>query len=70
MANVKAPGWGGPRKGSGRPPSTEEGARNNRVVVTLTDGQLAKLRAIAKARDLPLGTAAYQILERGLRRAT
>ena len=52
-------------KGSGGPP---ENVRRNRVVVTLTDAELAKLRKWAKDRDLPLGTVAYEIVERALRR--
>ena len=52
-------------KGSGGPP---EMVRRNRVVITLTDAELAKLHRLAEERDLPLGTAAYEIVERTLRR--
>ena len=34
----------------------------------VTDAELAKLEALAKARRLPLGTVAYEIVERVLRR--
>lgn len=64
--------WGGPRKGAGRPPGTGPGpspdSRRNRVVVMLTDQELAKLRDLADERDLPLGTAAYEIVARALGR--
>ena len=52
-------------KGSGGPP---EKVRRNRVVITLTDLELAKLHRLAEERDLPIGTAAYEIVERSLRR--
>ncbi len=52
-------------KGSGGPPET---VRRNRVVVMLTDGELAKLHRLAEAKDLPLGTAAYELLAGVLRR--
>ena len=42
--------------------------RRNRVVITLTDVEFAKLHRLAKSRDLAIGTAAYEILERSLRR--
>jgi hypothetical protein len=34
----------------------------------VTDAELAKLHRLAERRDLPLGTVAYEILERDLRR--
>jgi hypothetical protein len=34
----------------------------------LTDGEFAQLEAIAKERALPVGTVAYEIVERALRR--
>lgn len=63
---MKGRGWGGPRRGSGRP--TEETARRVRIVVLINDDQAARLRALADKLELPVGTVAYQILERGLRR--
>jgi hypothetical protein len=52
-------------KGSGGPP---EKIRRNRVVVMLTDAELAKLHRWAEERDLPLGTVAYEIVGRALAR--
>ncbi len=62
---------GGPRrrpgrpKGSGGPP---ESIRRNRVVVLVTDSELAKLHRLARRWDLPSGTAAYQLLASALKR--
>ena len=68
---VRKGSWGGPRKGSGRKPTSREGTvRRNRVVVTLTDSELAALNRLAEAQRLPLGTMAYGFVARGLRRAT
>ena len=52
-------------KGSGGPP---EKVRRNRVVITLTDAELAKLHRLADRKNLPLGTAAYEIVARALGR--
>ena len=68
MAAVMKGRHGGPRKGSGRPAGPPEQVRRNRVVVMLTDAELAKLSALAEERDLPLGTAAYEIVARSLAR--
>jgi hypothetical protein len=38
------------------------------VVVTLTDAELARLHRWAEERSLPVGTVAYEIVERALRR--
>ncbi len=60
---------GGPRPGSGRPKGSggpPELVRRNRVVILLTDGELAKLRSLADERGLPPGTVAYEIVGRGL----
>lgn len=64
-------GWGGPRKGAGRKAGfgkAPEDVRRNRVVVMLTDAELAALHRFAESRDSPLGTAAYELLSKGLRR--
>jgi hypothetical protein len=53
-------------KGSGGPP---ELVRRHRVIVSLNAGELATLEAVADARNLPLGTAAYALLAPALRRA-
>jgi hypothetical protein len=34
----------------------------------LTDAELAKLHRLAEDRELPIGTVAYEIVERALRR--
>jgi len=71
MARVRTTGRGGPRPGSGRPRGSggpPEGVRRNRLTVLLTDGELAKLTALARERKLPVGTVAYQALARGLAR--
>ena len=52
-------------KGTGGPP---ELVRRHRVVVTLNDGELKKLKRLALTRDLPMGTAAYQLVAAGLAR--
>lgn len=61
--------WGGPRKGAGRPGGDPEDVRRNRVTFTLTDRELEKLKALADARGLPVGTLAYEYVERAMRRA-
>lgn len=56
----------------GRPPGTggpPEQVRRNRVVVMVRDGELAALHRLADARGLPLGTIAYELLSKSLRRA-
>lgn len=58
----------GTRKKVGRPRKRIQDARRNRVVIMLTDADLATLSRIAKASDLPLGTIAYEIVGRALAR--
>ena len=53
----------------GRPPGPPEQVRRNRVVVMLTDADLATLHRMADAQAKPLGTVAYEIVSKGLRRA-
>jgi hypothetical protein len=60
--------WGGPRRGAGRRPGPTDTVRRNRVTITLTDAELAKLHRLAEKKDLPLGTAAYEIVARVLAR--
>ena len=52
----------------GRPRKRLQDARRNRVVIMLTDAELAALNRIAKASDLPLGTIAHEIVGRALAR--
>ncbi len=68
MTAVKRTGRGGPRPGSGRPRGPSGEVRHNRVVILLTDSELAKLHRVAKAKDLPFGTVAYQIVASSLSR--
>ena len=51
--------------GSGKPP---EEVRSYRVVMSLTRAELDTLERIADEQETPLGTAAYQILARALKR--
>jgi len=67
MATGKRGMWGGPRKGAGRK-ATAGQVRRNRVVVMLTDAELAKLHRWAEEKDLPLGSIAYEIVGRALAR--
>jgi hypothetical protein len=68
----KTAGWGGRRRGAGRPLGTGTGpskhARINRVVAMLSNDELKILQAHAKREKLPLGTAAYRIIAQSLRR--
>jgi hypothetical protein len=65
-------GWGGRRPGAGRPPGTGKGpspgARINRVVAMLSNDELKVLKQIARKQRLPLGTAAYEIISRAIKR--
>jgi hypothetical protein len=38
------------------------------VTFTVTDAELAKLTALAEVRGLPIGTLAYEYVERAMRR--
>jgi hypothetical protein len=58
----------GKGKKVGRPRKRIEDARRNRVVIMLTDAELATLNRISKASNLPLGTVAYEIVGRTLAR--
>ncbi len=64
--------WGGRRRGAGRPTGTGTGpskdARINRVVAMLSNDELKILKAHAKREKLPLGTAAYRIIAKTLKR--
>jgi hypothetical protein len=65
-------GWGGKRSGAGRPKGSgtgpSPGARINRVVAMLSNDELKALKRIAREQKLPLGTAAYRIIARALKR--
>jgi hypothetical protein len=68
IVTVRKTGRGGPRPGAGRPRGPSGEVRRNRVVLMLTDTELAKLQRWANERRLPFGTVAYEIVERALRR--
>jgi len=65
-------GWGGRRPGAGRPKGSgtgpSPGARINRVVAMLSNDELKALKRIARQKKVPLGTAAYQIIARAIKR--
>lgn len=52
----------------GRPPKPAEEVRRNRLVVMITDAELAALRALAGKRGVPQSTLAHEVLARLLRR--
>jgi hypothetical protein len=60
---------GGPRLGAGRKHTVQGEPRRNRVVALLTDAEHAKLERLAARDQVPLGTKAWEILARVLRRA-
>ncbi|MGI9590607.1 MAG: hypothetical protein ACR2P8_04505 [Myxococcota bacterium] len=65
-------GWGGRRagagrpKGSGRTPSAK--ARVNRVVVMLDEDDYRVLERQARKTKIPLGTAAFELMHKALKR--
>ena len=62
---------GGRRRGAGRPKGTggpPELRRRNRVVVLLTDAEFLALRGLAERSDVPVGTLAYEFIQRELRK--
>lgn len=56
------------RKKVGRPPKPQEEQRRNRVVITLTDADLARLHRVAEEKSLPLASVAAEFVIRALRR--
>ena len=52
----------------GRPPQAPELVRRHRVTILLRDEELAKLERLADSMDSPIGTAAYELVARGLKR--
>lgn len=66
---MKREGWGGRRKGAGRPKGSGKGpdpnARRNRVAVMFSDVELVLLQRAARKVKLPPSTAAYRfVMER------
>ena len=68
MAARKKTRAGSQRRKMGRPAGPAEKVRRNRVVVFVTDSELAQLHRMADKKDLPLGTVLYQIIARALGR--
>lgn len=64
--------WGGRRAGAGRPVGSGTGpspdSRRNRIAVMLSDKELQALKSLAKAKNLPLATAVYDMVKPKLRR--
>ncbi len=52
----------------GRPRKPIAETKRNRITVTLTDAELAKLHRLAETKGRPLGTVAYEIVARALAR--
>jgi hypothetical protein len=50
----------------GRPRAPEADLRRHRVVLQLTDAELARLAAMAAAESLPLATAAHRAVQKAL----
>ena len=65
--------WGGRRPGAGRPKGSGQGpspnSRRNRVAVMFTDTELKTLNGLARKKRIPVATAAYELISRGLKRA-
>jgi hypothetical protein len=53
---------------AGRPPLPPDVARSERVVAFLRRADLQTLERVAKARGIPVGQAARELLEHALRR--
>ncbi len=52
----------------GRPAAPPQTLRRNRVVVMMTDTEVEKLHRLAANKEIAVGTAAYEILARALKR--
>jgi hypothetical protein len=69
---AKKNGWGGKRAGAGRPKrvgrSPSAKARINRVVVMLDEDDYKVLERQARRTKLPLGTAAFELMHKALKR--
>ena len=67
MAARKSKRAGG-QKRMGRPAAPPQTLRRNRVVVMMTDTEVEKLHRLAANKEIAVGTAAYEILARALKR--
>jgi len=65
---AKRVGRGGARAGAGRPAFPVSEVRRNRVAFMMRDAEFEALMRVAQERNLPIGTAACEIVERALRR--
>jgi len=71
-ATKKKSGWGGRRKGAGRPKGSGKGpspdARYNRVAVMFNNAEIAMLESAAAKKKLPVATVAYELIAKALKR--
>jgi hypothetical protein len=58
----------GGRKRMGRPPGPAEQVRRNRIGITVTDAEKARLEEIADDRGVPVSVVIYDLIKRKLRR--
>jgi len=72
-ATKKKSGWGGRRKGAGRPKGSGKGpspdARYNRVAVMFNNAEITTLEKVAAKKKLPVATVAYELIAKALKRA-
>ena len=64
-------GWGGKRRGAGRPAGTglpAKRVRRNRIAISLTDAENARLASLAKRDGASIAEVAYRLLIKGLGR--
>jgi hypothetical protein len=52
----------------GRPRRAPELVRRHRVTIMLRDDEFARLERLADSMDSPIGTAAYELVARSLKR--
>ena len=64
----KTPARGKRKAKMGRPAIPTDQLRRNRILVTLTDAELAMLQRFAEKKELALGTAIHDVLVRSLKR--
>jgi hypothetical protein len=58
----------GGRKRMGRPPGPAEQVRRNKIGITVTDAEKARLEKIADDRGVPISVVIYDLVSRMLRR--
>lgn len=57
------------KKKTGRPPLSEEGAAEHKIMVRVTDEQMARIEELAKFCELPKTTMAKNLLMSGVEQA-